>query len=69
MAKMDLGQLARALGLTQPELKALRRAFGDTKSKKPKTKAQHEEDESWLDWGLRNAKKYGPALLELLEAA
>jgi hypothetical protein len=51
------------------QARSFRRAVNDTESRKHKTKAHHEEDESWLDWGLKLAKKYGPGILEALLAA
>lgn len=52
--------------MTKRELSELKRAVKDTHSKKPKNKAQHKEDEDWLDWAVSKATKYGPQLLELL---
>lgn len=69
LARMDLTELVQHLGLSQSEVNNLRRAYQDSLSKKPKSKAHHDEDESWLDWGLKQVKRFGPMLVEALLAA
>jgi hypothetical protein len=41
----------------------------DSKSEKPKTEEQHEEDENWLEWAINAALKYGPLVIKAIEAA
>ncbi len=65
----SLEDIRKTLGLTPGEFKALRRAMADSESGKHKTKKHHNEDESWLDWAIGAAKKYGPQLLKLVELA
>ncbi len=64
---MSLQQLEAELQLSRQQINELRRALRDTQTRKPKTPVQHEQDQSWLDWALAAAKKYGPQLLALLE--
>lgn len=55
------------LGLSKAEFQSLLRALRDSESEKPKTSAQHDEDEGWLDWAMRQAKEYGPAIAQLVK--
>lgn len=63
----NLESIRAELHLTPAEFKALRIALRDPQQ--PKTSQHHKEDESWLDWAIRNAKKYGPQLVKLIETA
>lgn len=65
----SLNQIRAELGLSPSEFSALRRALHDVETRKDKTSEHHEEDESWLDWAIGAAKKYGPQLVKLLELA
>lgn len=65
----NLDAIRTRLRLTPDEFKSLRRALKDAETAKPKTLAHHQEDEDWLQWALKAAKKYGPSLVELLTLA
>lgn len=62
----NLAAIQSRLGLTNSEFASLRRALRDAETEKPKTLANHKDDEDWLQWALKAAKKYGPSLLELM---
>ncbi len=65
----DLKSIREELGLSHSEFSALRRALADAESGRHKTPEHHQQDESWLDWALATAKRYGPQIAELLMAA
>lgn len=65
----DLSSIRQQLGLSVSDFSALRRALHDAETGKHKLDSQHEEDESWIDWALKTAKRYGPQLAELMLAA
>lgn len=64
----SLEAIRAELKLSPAEFKALRRAFHDAEHPKAKSPKHEEEDEDWIDWGLRQAKRFGPALLKLIES-
>lgn len=63
----SLESIRNQLNLSPGEFKALRRALADSESHAAKSQKHHKEDESWLDWAIGAAKKYGPQLLKLVE--
>jgi len=65
----DLPSIRRQLELSHSDFNALLRAIRDTEEGTSKTPSQHEEDETWLDWAIKAAKKYGPQIAELIAAA